>query len=637
MDTVWGFCRLNRISSISQALSQGRGNYPDQNLMNPVSMPPTVLEHYKVHILVFLLAFFVALTVAHPAFYINDEWITANQLTQLNNGHQLILNEGKYGSFENGTPYKYFETHRNSLGYTLFLPLASLPTEWLVYFMGDHFVFFIVYLWIFLIIALYLLINTCFPDFAKMGKWRWTDGLLILAFILFFINLYYYIPFNLTGVFGRPELEAIVFTNCLLFSLLAVITYDINRTLFNDPLYSFFGVIVCLASSSYLFWSSFCKDHVLVACVFAAVVLMAVRFWKTHDIRYLFAAFIFSGLLAWARPELALFVCVSLCVIVLYLLVRKNTGVGQKHRLFLLLAPVFTVAGAIPLLLNNYLITGNFLHLPWSLWEAPSADIGVVGTVTSGTTTASALQNLLGIIQSRTTIQWITFPQDLSGVLFSPQSGSLAVFPLIPLFLVALFLIPVLLYVQKIRFSREDTQLLGILALLSLAVFAAYIAAINIMNIDLGIAPDIRYLSPLYLPLNLIALFTLQKTGIITGKIFVTLKGMAAVLLVVIPVTLIAMSSISGYGVDSMTLFHMLNGYVSSTIFILIALFLISYLGTFFFRIPRQVPLGLIVLLISVPLIWQIDVLFFVRVYGDYLGGYSFWIPLVRVFFGVIF
>jgi len=609
--------------------------------MDCFSNPVKPLEHYRVHILVFLLAFLAALTLAHPMFFVNDEWITGNQLAQLNEGHQLILNEGKYGSLENGIPTMYFVAKQNSLGYTLFLPVISLPAEWLVYYMGDNFVFFILYLSTFLLIAIYLIINAYFSDYAKIGKWRWTHGLLFFTFIMFFINLYYYIPFSTTGNYGFPEIEAIVFTNCLLLSLLAVIAYDINQVIFKDPVYSFFGVIVCLTSSSYLFWSSFCKDHVLVACVFAAVILMIVRFWKTHDIRYLFAAFTLSGLLAWARPELALFVCASLCVIVLCYLIRKNTGVCENNRLSLLLAPVFTVPGAIPLLLNNYLITGNPLRLPWSLWEAPSADIGVVGTGTSGTTTASVLQNLLGIIQSRTTIQFITFPQDLYGVLFNPQSGSLAVFPIVPLFFVALFLIPVLIFIQKIRFSSEEKQLLGIMALLSLAVFVAYITCINIMNIDIGIAPDIRYLSPLYLPLNIIGLVILQKSGIQTGKTSITLKYMATVWLMGILLTLITMSRIfpaADEGVIQFSLIHpILNVWVSIAVFILAALFLISYLGYLLFQISRWVPLGFLILLISVPFIWQIDVSFLARVYGYSHGGYTFWIPAVRIFFNGIF
>lgn len=609
--------------------------------MNTVSMPPTVLEHYKVHILVLLLAFLGALTLAHPMFFVNDEWITGNQLAQLNEGHQVILNEGKYGSFENGTPTMYFRARQNSLGYTLFLPIISLPAEWMVYGMGDNFVFLILYLSTFLLIAICLLINTYFSDYTKIGKWRWTDGLLIFAFILFFINLYYYIPFSTTGKYGFPEVGAIVFTNCLLFSIIAVIAYDIVRLIFEDPVFSFFGVIVCLTSSSYLFWSSFCKDHVLVACVFAAVVLMAVRFWKTHDIRYLFAAFSFSGLLAWARPELALFVCISLCVIVLYLLIRKNTGVCLNNRLSIILAPAFTILGAIPLLLNNYLVTGNPLRLPWSVWGLPSSGTVATGSGITIGTAVSAVQDIQVVVQSRTIISQTSFHQDLFGILFNPQSGSLAVFPLVPLFFVALFLVPVLIVIQKIRFSPEEKQLLGIMSLLSISVFIAYIRNMNTMNIDIGIAPDMRYLSPLYLPLNIIGLVILQKTGILSGKTFTVLKGMVAVWLIGICLTLITISQFfpaADEGVIQLSSIHpILNVWVTIAVFILAALVLISYMGYLLFQKPRWVPLGFLTLLISVPFIWQIDVSFLARVYGYSLGGYTFWIPAIRIFFNGIF
>lgn len=599
--------------------------------------PVKPLEHYNVHILVFLLAFFVTLTIAHPAFFINDEWITANQLTQLNNGHQLILNEGKYGSFENGTPYKYFETHQNSLGYTLFLPVASLPAEWLVYHMGDNFVFFIVYLGIFLLIVIYLLINSYFSEYAKIGKWWWTDGFLILAFILFFVNLYFYIPFSITGTNGRPEVEAIVFTNCLLLSILAVITYDVIRQIFKDSLYSFFGVIICFTSSSYLFWSSFCKDHVLVACVFAAVILMVVRFWKTHDIRYLFAAFSFSGLLAWARPELALFVCASLCVFVLYQLISNDTNACEKNRISILISPLFTIPGAIPLMLNNYLITGNPLRLPWSVWETPSAGVGATGTVTTVTTTSDALQTFLQYIHSATTLPMTTLQQDLFGILVFPQSGSLGVFPIVPLFFVALFLIPVMIVLQKIRFDTKEKQVLGIMGLLSIGVFFAYIRCIDIMNVDSGIAPDIRYLSPLYLPLNIIGLVILQKTKTLSGKTFSALQGMVAVWLVAIPFTLIIMSRFYPIADDWADLFPPLAGWVSISVFVLVSLVVISYLGSIYLRTSQGVTFIFLILLISVPFIWQIDATFLTRLNGAGLGGYSFWMPAVRFFFNGIF
>src|SRR5512138_3001996 len=65
--------------------------------------------------LVFLFSLFFILTISNPAIYMNDEWITANQLHQLDAGHQLTLSEGKYGVTANGTVSAYFTSRQNVL------------------------------------------------------------------------------------------------------------------------------------------------------------------------------------------------------------------------------------------------------------------------------------------------------------------------------------------------------------------------------------------------------------------------------------------------------------------------------------------------------------------------------------------
>ena len=67
-----------------------------------------LVEHSKYHFFVFLIALFIALTFAHPQIFVTDEWVTANQLSQIHLGHQVLVNEGKYGVYENGTPSNYF-------------------------------------------------------------------------------------------------------------------------------------------------------------------------------------------------------------------------------------------------------------------------------------------------------------------------------------------------------------------------------------------------------------------------------------------------------------------------------------------------------------------------------------------------
>ncbi len=86
-----------------------------------------LVDHYKYHILVFLIALFIALTFAHPQFFVTDEWITANQLAQIHSGHQVLVNEGKFGVLLDGRITTYMKAKNNLLGYTIFLPLISLP------------------------------------------------------------------------------------------------------------------------------------------------------------------------------------------------------------------------------------------------------------------------------------------------------------------------------------------------------------------------------------------------------------------------------------------------------------------------------------------------------------------------------
>ena len=62
------------------------------------------MEGNIIPVLIFLFALFFTMMFSNPALFLNDEWITVNQLHQLGEGHQVVVNEGKYGTFQNGTP-----------------------------------------------------------------------------------------------------------------------------------------------------------------------------------------------------------------------------------------------------------------------------------------------------------------------------------------------------------------------------------------------------------------------------------------------------------------------------------------------------------------------------------------------------
>ncbi|MCX6689214.1 MAG: hypothetical protein NTZ39_05950, partial [Methanoregula sp.] len=125
----------------------------------------TIINTYKVHLLVFGIALFLILGCSLPKLFVNDECITTNQLSQLDQGHQVITNEGKYGTFENGTSTRYFDARSNGLGYSLFLPVISLPALKCINFFGNSFLFFLVEFWTILLIGIALFVREFFPEF----------------------------------------------------------------------------------------------------------------------------------------------------------------------------------------------------------------------------------------------------------------------------------------------------------------------------------------------------------------------------------------------------------------------------------------------------------------------------------------
>lgn len=586
------------------------------------------LRHYKMHFLVFFLAFFIALTFAHPSILVTDEWVTLNQLAQVHEGHQLFFNEGKYGSYENGTVSNYFKAKHNILAYTLFLPLISLPAYSIVDLFGENFVFLILYLWTFCLIAIFLLLNAFFREYTIVGKWNWTPVFLVTIFVLFFVNLFYYIPFSIVGKDAYPEIMAIVFTYCFLFALMAVMVYEICRTIFEDSVYSFFGTVICFSCSSYLFWTNFCKDHALVAFLFTAVVLMVVKFFYTHNVQYLFGAFFFSGLLAWARPELALFTFASLCVILVYICVLIRNGSLQiMENLFLFVSPLFTLIGAIPFFINNYMFTKNIFIPPFTLWT------DTTDSVVLQQNTSNLLGSFFDLLLTGTNINPSTLFHDLYGIFLNPQSGSIGVLPLTPLFLIALFILAVFFLTKNIQLSSKEKQFFIVMVLLSAGVFFAYFRSIHVMNTDPGIVPDIRYLSPIYLPLNIMGLLVLRKIPAISDKPLDLLKWMVCFWIIIIPVSLIAISQYYPSPEGWSDVFPTLGAWIYITVIILAAICLMGIISIIVFKKPGTLTKILLALLCALPFIWQVDATFIARVFGVGLGGYSFWIPVVRMIF----
>ena len=595
-------------------------------------------KQLKTLLLVFILAFLAALTAAHPAFFVNDEMITGNQLAQLNSGHQVIVSEGKFGVFKDGTPFGYFAIRNNYLGYPLFLPMVSLPAEKLVYFFGDHFIFVITYLWTFFIIGLALLLNEYFPGFTQIGKWRWTSGLIVVAFAGLFLNLWAYVPFPLTGENAAPEIMAIVFTNIVLFALLSVTIYGILQMIFRDPAFAFFGTVVCISCSSYFFWSSFCKDHVLVALLFAVVLLLTLKFLYNEMIWSLAGSFFITGLLVWARPELGSFIFLALFLILLVtLLLKRRISDHPIRRWYIFLCPLFTIIGAVPFFVNNYMTTGN-IFLP-AFVQAMNA--GAIPTASLEQSPGSSqiipdtIHSLLQANQLTTLTPLSSFPSDLFGILVAPLSGSMGVLPLVPVFICAVFILPILI-IKKDLFNAREKMTVSVLILFSLAIFGAYINRAYGLNVDPGIIPDIRYLSPLYMTLTIAGLVILKKARGILDKPLELLSWIVAVWVAVLPLALVLVIMNRPVFLDLENVFSLLNFWITVSIFILVSLFAVLYYCSVHqgrFAIHGNLLKGLLAAICAIPLIWQVNASFISFLFLHSWGSYYYWLPsLFRLF-----
>jgi len=606
------------------------------------SNPARVLFQYRVHLLVFLLACIAALTAAHPAFLVTDEWITGNQLAQLNEGHQAIISEGKYGMFENGTSYPYFTARNNYLGYSLLFPLVSLPAEWIVYLFGNQFTFFITYLWTFLLIGLALVLNAFFPAYTCFRKLRWTTGLIVLSFVGFFSNLFYYTSFDLTGKNSSPEILAIVFTNVLLFALLAVIVYEILQIIFRDTTFAFFGTVVCLSCSSYFFWTTFCKDHVLVALLFSLILLTVITFLATGNLPSLFGSFFFAGLLIWARPELGVFIFFALCCLLLAVMVwGKNRTFSSLCHFRIFLSPLFTLLGAVPFLINNYLASKNFLIPSFVLaMNISSTSVGVTGsTSASQPYLLDTIHTLLQANELTALTYLSSFPADVMRVLFLPQSGSMGVLVIVPVFLTAILIVPLLRKMNTRLFDEKEKMIIGTLFLLSLAIFCAYIHRAYGLNIDLGIMPDIRYLSPVYLPLTIIGLMLFKKAPGILDMPLEILAGIVAAWMVCIPLTLALILLYYPEPMEWKNIFPLLSlGATIGIFFVSLGVVLMYYYSVLGNRPAVSVNLTkkIFAVMCALPLIWQVDASFLACLFSNGLGGYLFWLPVLLKLLNVV-
>ena len=614
-------------------------------------------QDHVLSLVLFLGAFFFIVTITNPALYISDEWITANQVHQLDLGHQVTFSEGKYGVTENGSVSGYFTARQNVLMYSLALPLAALPFVKVFSLLGDNFRMFIILAWSLCLVGIALLLDARYPKYSKIFGIRILYPAVLLALFLFMANILLYKQFPFSAPDAPFEVAALVLANHIFFALTVVIIFEIFQAIQQDIWLSLFGTIACTACSSYLFWAGNGKDHMLTATVFACIIYFFVLFFTRERPRDAWLAFIFCGLLIWVRPEVGFFV--TLITGALYgipVVLRFYRKELPPMRLAVLLLPmVGAFIGGIPFFINNLITTRNLLIPAFDLPRPLVVSILDNGSSFSGPLPMQEVTNNMDMINqtgamgatetlvrvyeiiSFALLRGFSFEnivQGFSGVMLFPENGHIGVAIMCPLVVVA-FAAFILWYNKVLDVPEKRRNLYLILLLLGFAAIFSYLPKLGAMNISHGILPDMRYLSPAYIPFGILSVLILSRTPVLK-KSRKMVSDVLVAGLVLTPVLFLLMIVVHPFGAvnEGYTLFFKVT--VVLELILAIALMVLAR-----FAMPespfliRCLPWSLILLVITV-FTFQLVLVFIFGVIVK-TNGYPLWIPLIRESFRTFF
>lgn len=588
-------------------------------------------------VIMFILAgltFCIVFGLSAPALLMNDEWITVNQVNQLATGSQLIDSEGKYGSTLFNEQSTYFSVRGNYLAYSLFLPLLSLPVMKMIVWSGDLFRLIFLVIWFGISISALLACIWLTGIYNRKIACYISWGLLFLFFCLFLINIYYYQPFPASIKESPIESAAVIFTNEVLFALIAPMLYSLFRNLSLDRRTALVGTLSVICCSTYFFWSTSAKDHLLIAVLLTAI------FWifsgillRESNLKW-FSLFAVAGLLCWARPEYGAILLVGLIiwkVLSFFSIQNGSIHINSNKRLPGFVASLLGILlGLTPFFLNNNAITGNPLIPPQYLYVATRSAITSVLSPVHAVQSTFLSKAYLFLGQAinfyRPNIENIFV--DFSGIALCPSNLGVGILFISPIIL------PALLYglIHYQDYFSEYSSIMRRMILFSIFVFAltiiAYLRVIHGSTTSLGSLPDMRYFSPLYLPLGIISVLLLTP---IIHKPEQWLKNLLISILICAPILVIGTTLLLPYGYSFNMYVYL---FMRILVILLIFIFGISALNKKFWSSDKVFPI-LFSLLVMIPVALQF---FFVFINSnDKMNGYPFWQPVLQYLFTYVF
>ncbi len=590
------------------------------------------------YIILFILAgmtFCIAFGMSAPSLFMNDEWITVNQLNQLTSGAQLIENEGKYGRSIEGETSAYFIARDNYLAYSLFFPIISIPAMQLIILSGDLFRLNLLIFWFILgmvsfIAAIWLMSH--FPD-RKYFYLGWL--ILILFFSLFLLNIYYYQPFLASFQDSPIESAAVIFTGEILFAMMTPMIYTLFRNISFDRWTSLISTIIIISCSSYLFWSASAKDHILIAFLLTTILLTFSSIIANQRGYKWFILFVLSGLLCWARLEYGGVILAGLLIWLIFSFFFIKSGEiiynieGWEMKI---LAIPGMIIGLIPLFINNYFVTGNPLIPPQYLYFL-ARDSSMISVISSGngyhTDFIAKIVLFSNQIFSFFSPKFDNIFIDLLGLLFSPINGGVGLLFICPIILPALLFGLLNRSSFRTKYSNKIKQMLLFSTLIAAFTIIAYLRSIHGSTVSPGILPDMRYFSPLYLPMGIISVLLLSP--IMSVKPERWLKYILLSVVVFAPLLVVGTIAALPHGVTYNMYVHF---FMRILLILLLFLFGMAAFNKKFWSSDGIFPIVFSLLLI-IPSAFQFLHLIIYSIGKS--NGYYFWLPVLEYLFSHVF
>ena len=549
------------------------------------------------YIFTFIVVTFIILSITGAGIFVDDEWVSAQQLKQLGEGHQIITNEGTYGYYANGTGGNYFIARNNLFMYTMALPIISLPIYELIKLSGDNYtrvIFIAIWGLLGVLIFQYLYnMRKIKIKYMKMGI-----GVITL---LMLINVFLYHTFLTIGKFIPTEVLAIVFTNIILFGLFSVIVHKIIDKLFEDNIrFKLFAFITLLSCTSLIFWVGNCKDHMLTVLIATAILYFLIKYEQEKSMTSLSFALLLTGLLAWVRIEIGAGMLIGISAYLL-LFHFKNTF-SNKWTLSISL-----FVGSIPLWINNYISTGSFFIHPFTV-----ATTEVYAIRPNSTEDIIAAQAIFDAVANPL---WTPFH-----TLFSPASGSVALLVIIPLVAI---IIPAYI-LKQVKLSQTDILLLFIAFGSSIYHI---IVSTKFMHADTGIMPDLRYFIFFYTTITLFMLSILYKI-----KPDLNYKKIAMYCILTTGLLFILFTTYSGI-VSERGTYRDLNKIVNTLGAITMGAGVIAIINDI--RLNKNYLTYILPIMVAIPLAWQLVMLFIYH--NSKAQAYPMFIPITEFIYNYLF